>query len=823
MQRESESSDACFRVDFGSTDDRRLQIAHWGRPINHPGPNAETGRRLGYDRDLLNMLVMSFSGKRPEEGVTGKFGLGFKCVHLLSDSVGVASGFVSLRTVGGVLPEQWPDGLRIADELSCADGSRATVVDIPYTTQEMAVDGRRTEQAFRDAMTWLPAVACRIRRITVLGSAPGTIDCEVSCLPGAGGDGSIEVVAVRDTWKATQRALRFDLRNGYSLLLKVGADGPECFEPSVGRVWNLAPLEESVSSGWLLNGPFPVDPGRGRLAGSIEDRQKRFVKLGRALGERLLALHDLVENNWNALAGVLDLRIADGNVRGRFWSRLFDVMSRDLDDGLAVCLHADDRGYGRLVAERPVVPTRLPTPFDALVDKSSVDAFTDKALAGTDILQATLHWGSASQLMGRIVASEVATRMKRLGFDQIRPITLSELLRTEMGEDKRIDVALGTRLGEVITQAAIEKEPLHQERPQILEAASQASFRAQDKTWRPVRSLSSRKCGGDDESLLCDFAPDDALLHGDYREEALQFFKVARMQFGYRPTPQILQKWVEVAHDEHRRRAVLRYLIRGRQGPALAQLMWKDPPNWMAAVLERFSSHPLLNGWTDGEQKKLVVELDPARLIGASSPDDGSGVDSKEASKIAGILRRLHGWWMSERHLEWRRYKENVYPEGFSASSLARADDRKAWFTMFALACYQLFGRTRDQPHRSFIESGWREGWWAELADSEPPRDAQPWLDRLEHWSAPNRFDETYHQWQRTLVDLYTIARGMNVYVELIRKFPGFVNERGLASLDEILRPGESRLAQQLGLDAAPIGRRPGYWRQLADPRVVAQ
>ena len=118
VQRESESSDACFRVDFGSTDDRRLQIAHWGRPINHPGPNAETGRRLGYDRDLLNMLVMSFSGKRPEEGVTGKFGLGFKCVHLLSDSVGVASGFVSLRTVGGVLPEQWPDGLRIADELS---------------------------------------------------------------------------------------------------------------------------------------------------------------------------------------------------------------------------------------------------------------------------------------------------------------------------------------------------------------------------------------------------------------------------------------------------------------------------------------------------------------------------------------------------------------------------------------------------------------------------------------------------------------------------------------------------------------------------------
>ena len=803
VQRESDSADACFRVDFGSTDDRRLQIVHWGRPINHPGPNAEAGRRLGYDRDLLNMLVMSFSGKRPEEGVSGKFGLGFKCVHLLSDSVGVASGFVSLRTVGGVLPEQWPDGLRIADELSRADGSKATVVDIPYTTQEMAVDGRRTEQAFRDAMTWLPAVACRIRRITVLGSAPGTIDCEVSCLPGAGGDGSIDVVAVRDTWKATQRALRFDLRNGYSLLLKVGADGPEGFEPSVGRVWNLAPLEESVSSGWLLNGPFPVDPGRGRLAGSIEDRQKRFVKLGRALGERLLALHDLVENDWKALAGVLDLRIADGNLRGRFWSRLFDVMSRDLDDGLARRLHAVDRGYGRLVTERPVAPTRLPRPFDVLVCASSVEMFTDKALAETGILQATRNWRSADHLKDRIVASEVATLLKKLGFVHIQPITLSELLRMEMGEDKRIDVELGIRLGQVITPDSIQK-PLHQEQRQISEAASHASFRARDDTWRPVRSLSSKEC--DDESLLCDFAPDDALLHGDYRDESLHFFKVARMQSGYGPGGPLLRRWLDAANDQRRRRAVLRYLVRGRQGPALAQLVREDPPHWMADVPARFSSHPLLDGWTDEERKKLVVQLDPTRLEDASP----SIVRPLATSDVAMILEKLHKWWMAERHLERRRYEGNVYPQGFNASSLAGVDgvdDRTSWFTMFALACYQLFGRTQDEQHRSFIESGWQEGWWAELARSEPPGDVQPWLDRLERWSAPDRFDQTYHQWQRTLVDLYTIARGLNEYVELIRTLPRIVQKEGRVSLDDILQPSYSPRVGPLGLNAAPVHR----------------
>ena len=97
-----------------------------------------------------------------------------------------------------------------------------------------------------------------------------------------------------------------------------------------------------------------------------------------------------------------------------------------------------------------------------------------------------------------------------------------------MGEDRRIDVELGVRLGQVITPDAIETEPLHQEQRQILEAASPAIFRAQDDTWRSVRGLSSKEYGNEEESLRCHFAPDSALLHRDYRDESLDFFAVAR-------------------------------------------------------------------------------------------------------------------------------------------------------------------------------------------------------------------------------------------------------------------------------------------------------
>ena len=259
------------------------------------------------------------------------------------------------------------------------------------------------------------------------------------------------------------------------------------------------------------------------------------------------------------------------------------------------------------------------------------------------------------------------------------------------------------------------------------------------------------------------------------------------------------------ANDEDRQRAALRYLVHGRQGQALAQLVRADSPTWMAGVAACFLTHPLLQGWTCQDRKRLALELDPAQVTVDPPPPP-----PPPPLEVSSILNRVHEWWLAERNHELPRYVESVYPEQFNAEELVGVDgafDRIAWFTMFALACFRSFGRKQAEAHRNFIHSGWQEGWWAELAQSEPPDCVDPWLARLNRWSAPDRLDETFHQWRRTLVDLYTIARGMNVYVELIRKFPGFVREHGVVSLDEILRPGESQLARQLGLDAAPISR----------------
>ena len=90
-------------------DDVALRLAHWGRPINRfrvSGFSAEEGRARGFDRDLEKMLVLSASDKDMGHGeVTGKFGLGFKTVFLLSDSPEVVSDRLAFRVLGGMLPK----------------------------------------------------------------------------------------------------------------------------------------------------------------------------------------------------------------------------------------------------------------------------------------------------------------------------------------------------------------------------------------------------------------------------------------------------------------------------------------------------------------------------------------------------------------------------------------------------------------------------------------------------------------------------------------------------------------------------------------------
>ena len=382
-----------------------------------------------------------------------------------------------------------------------------------------------------------------------------------------------------------------------------------------------------------------------------------------------MKLHDLAENDWQRFASALELNASEDTARPLFWSGLFDLFGRDFDDPLARQLHVDSCGYKQLVANRQVVPTGLSQPLDGLVRASEVEHFTDGALSETVVLEKVREWPSLGGLQGKMIASDVAGQLRKLGFGGIHATRLTDLLRREMGRDNRLGVELATRLGDVITLYAIENAPLGRERRGILETASNAKFRSRDGTWRSVRNLSSEAVGSEDETLLCGFAPENALLDKSYQGAALEFFKVARRESGYGPQARHLHEWAINAHDDDRRRAVLRYIISGRQGRALASAVLDDTPAWLPQPFERLLWEPLLSDWSDEEKKRLLLDLGAHDLFDLNILQPTSG--RPDADPLV-VLEAIHDWWSGVGDTRRDAYAKGIYPEDFSAIAATR-------------------------------------------------------------------------------------------------------------------------------------------------------
>ena len=806
------SDGSCFVLRVRSSGREGFQTIHWGRPINDFGNNPDEGRRRGYGRDLYNMLLMNFSEKRRRDGVTGQFGLGFKTVHMLSNSVGIASRFLAVRTQGGLVPRRWREGEN-ASEQERRGRQQATIIDVPFAEGRRGM-GQEAIDAFQQAMVWLPLFTKRIRRIE-LDNSKLTI---VERRDGRQIADGARVVTVLGG--STEQLLVFDVRDGYRLVLRLDRDGPTAFSSTLPRLWNLAPLQESVSGGCLLNGPFPLDPGRGRLAGTIDGQRAIMEKRGDAFGDRLRSLFCAATADWGAFCKTLNLR-GGHDSQNDFWTRLFDIVAADLGDPLTCNLHGIDRGYGYLAFSCPVVPTRLPNPCGGLVTAANVKHRTAGALTDEDVQRDVLRWPAVASLTGSLVARPVADQLRKLGFEPAEELSVAKALERELSQgatvtqkanrreqvdpsDGRVDPALAGTLGKLIDMKSIESAPLDQERTAILAVARQARFRCQDGGWHPVRQVSARL--GGDEDLLCDFAPGSALLDVAYQDDGLEFFKVARRESGYGPQAKDLHGWAKEADGRKKQRAVLWYLLVGRHGPALAEELQRDHPLWLPLPgRSEVLSHRLLDDWSDADKQDVARRLYPehTKVVIADIPPREDGVG---AEKAGNILLAIHGWWAQHGQQQRRHYEQEVYPESFDV--LPFRDSRADWFTFFAMARFQNLGRVSDAQNRTFIDKAYNDGWWEALALTQGNDVAVNLLDK---WSDPEQPDHAYRPWRNTLVDLYSIARGLDAYLAVMRRLPQIIREEGRVSLRELLHPAQSDVHMRLGTVAAPIDSPVGF------------
>jgi hypothetical protein len=801
LQHPPEGPTRC-RVAF---ENGRLRLLHWGRLINHLGPSSVEGERKGWQRDLFNMLLMNLSEKR--EDVTGRFGLGFKSVHLIASEVEIASGFVACRIRGGMLPEVWGEGR----QLSLSDdhkGRRATIVSLKIDPDRER-EAKEVREAFARCVRWLPVTARAIREVHLDGQRHAARFEET----GAQGIWHVAIEGVEPG-----QALALALDSDTTLYLLLGPDGPRPLPAEVPRLWLLAPLEEEIRAGWLMNSySFRVDPGRGRLAGSVEKRADFFERLGEALGQRLVELYDLLDRDWAGFAepaGLAERNAASG--RALFLERLVRLFEADVsrdtgNDRLESNLHCKG-GLRHLFRKRAAIPTGLPAPFEPFLPADQVRSRVAGGIIEPGRLERLVGWRSVADIAQSAVSPEIAKLLERLGLPAPHCFDAAMLVKMELGSDKRVGPENAARLGAFLDQEFVETLE-RKERQELLKAAAGAKFLMADGRWQQAR-LAPRgaKDADEEERRILAFASDTDVANAAYTGDALSFYRLAVQQSGYQRTAETFARWAAHITDPAAQRALLAYVVEGNQGERLGEKLASNRPHWLPAEAEEFRQSKLAKGFDDDARGRLMTILYPslARSIGAGSWSIDLGPTNVEDATPdpAEELARIRDWWQRE-HIDMRHgYDTRVWPNGLRPGGLRDrevADDRVGWFTFFALGIFRTLGWNNEGAHKSFVEAAIRAGWWDEMATARLPEEPRPWLKRLEDFASPDPWKIVFPQWRRALTDLYALARWLPEYADAFLLLPRVVEREEQVSLSDVWRLSYAPIWQRRGLEGAPL------------------
>jgi len=772
-----------------------VDVIHYGRPINETGGAAfPAGRNREWGQDLYFMMLLNLSGK-PGEGpgqhetssTTGRFGLGFKSVHLVSSCPSVVSGYLAFSIAGGLLPLEQP--VPKDPDLQAEAKQRATRVRLPLR-EDQAPAGllERMFSRFAYARSLLPAFARQLREVLVDGGpAPGVTRFDGASVPGAPG-WSVDVDATELPGGGRWLLVRYrpadeGLATGtVSLLFGVQGDVAKPFPADLPFLWNVAPTSESWGCGYAVNGPFKLDPGRTHVSLDDEATLRVFNELGEALGKGLVALYDALA----AQEGDVHCGLPAGSRLPTFAASLWKVLASgmgspdELRRRLLLGLHSEGCGISAWMNERSVVPSGLPHPFASVLPPFKRDLrieAANPALEDRKVCKAFAKIDSIASLMASrcVVSTEIAGILRALlTRTRLRPLAPSDVLEQLLETWDHILLAEQLHALRPLADDAVWK--LITGGVRTLPSFSRLLGRAADGRTGALRSLllppnlrlADPGVEVADELMRSSFAPLSRTLHPAYVETSEDLAMFQRLRVSHNVDAETIAGWYAQLPAE-RQPAALRYLLLGRlQQEVLACLVLRDRrPAW----LEEFES---VSGMLDDldvedwRRRQLLAVLFPERFHDDSEPEDAPLLAEPRKRTF---FQRLQDWWGSAgvRREVLDHYEEHAWPEWLLREGLAeglRADSCDHWLALLVLGACRSLGRAKPGHPRVFLEDAKALGWWEVF---KAPDKLPPWMKLLRDWQDSALAGLRHARWMSLFPAIHQLSRYLETYRRLLR------------------------------------------------------
>lgn len=801
-------------------EDACLVFRHFGRCVNQVPPT-DAGRNLQQvlADDLSGMLTLWLSTKGGVDEVamdeprhTGKFGLGFKSVFLISKRPKLLSGELACEIVGGVypIPVHVPEQSGIFGSYLPKGKLRhlTTVLKLPLDVGPKAAD---VLAVFRRLAHIQVVFGREIHQISFYGQAnPRTVTWEPKKLAQGCWHGELPSNSAAESQRKTWAILLQVFRDGESrdrigeLLFQHDGTRFCKLDDEVPPIWVTAPVQEEEKArlklGFAINGDFELDPGRSNLAWGCDENRQLANQLGAGLAVRLGALFAKAESNWPEFCREIGAPHAK---RFDFWLSLWDLLTKRVEQFPNNEGHTADQLIRQILWDKnsgmatqfyrdhAALPNGLPDGFHKLIKATDIKFAAVGVLLDAKVLKIVESWPSmrhdplcdgSPNLCDVLVASDmVAMRLEKLAptiIDKPADLTLAGLFEREKAclSSDRAELFASLLFAPPLTVRVDGKDEHPPEWPAIesvlgrflfLDAANNPQLAS--NLLIPINSEKSADGDGSEEEMIAAFAPADRVLSSAYQGDSLRLFKLCRAP-RKSVTASEVAYWATDAHGKRQKDAVIHYLSRGRLRESVIDILNSGGACWVTPILPRFKS-------ADTQEREAKQAL--------------LGYERSEAIKAdpASALRKVFEWWDRERSWRHQQFKglsltdseRVVFRRDYDPQNI---EHRKAWLRVFILAMSHTKGWKQNWHKRAFLEFCERCRWLETFAETKSEPD--DWLGILDGYFEQTWEDAQYYDWLGLFPGIYAIAQRLDSYVFAFQNIKKRTEE---FSLREITRP----------------------------------
>jgi len=670
-----------FIIEF---DENKIMMMYWGRPINcfrHPENRNNDYTERGFDRDLQKMLSFhqsnkynsiqsDSSGESLNIKPTGKYGLGFKSVYLISQEPHVLSHRIEFKIVAGLLPCK----LKSIDLRQKLENHNAKLLD--GTIIQLKLDPKVKTNSeliineFKELASILLIFSRKVKKVKIIDKNKHELSFDWNPQRFLG-EKSIEIGKIA---QIDGCGLCLKIANVGDLLIvlnetkrEISADLPK--KKNIPNIWVTAPTQERLGLNFIINAQFDVNTGRSTLNIKSDHNLKLARQLGELLGEELCKLFNLANNNWDTFQQRLELR---DTTQYQFWQLIWKELAvswlnKEAQGTFSIIqeILGVNKGMGYFVTRCQALPNGLWGDYQSLVFPEKVRYRVDGILKHKEYFNLVFQWQKVKEKyqQNTIIHADVWKEFEKLLRLDSRPnifrteeLKILKILQWQL-RDSQADILTAKLIGQLINSRNLEeiKQKGLSEYQDLIDWLHKIQFLSQAGKYEVNQNLllltskNEEETSKNEEKLIAAFAPDDRLLHVDYTDTAIAFFDACRFasdkqrkSISVEDIPvEVLQEWVLRAETTEKRKAIYDYLSNGKHRDQLAKLLHENSQDsWIKKdqIINRLIYHRMMAVITDRENEYQRVEPTDSNV---QTDQQGVGDNSEKWGKFGEDAAKL--------------------------------------------------------------------------------------------------------------------------------------------------------------------------------------